>query len=123
MPPLELTEKTVITILDLGDDNLKWSEFATARLGCNLRNAAGENPKGIMGFSARFLAIVGEFTRDKVMAAFRTENGLVPYFTLQVVVGKTAMQKHIASQPPPGTKELNPDATAKNASAAHQEHG
>jgi len=123
MPPLELTEKTTLTILDLGNSNIAWSPFANGRLGHNLKNDQGECPEGFIGYPARYLVIVGRFTHKQVETALKAQEGLAPYFTLEVIVGKTAMEEYIASQPPEGAMEVTADTPDQDVSRAIQTHG
>jgi len=104
---VKLTEEDILTILDLGTSNTSWSVFAKGRLGHKLRNDQGETPKGFISYPSRYLVIVGEFTHEQVQTTLSSLGGFTPHFTLEVVVGETAMKKRIVSQSPEGAIDIS----------------
>ncbi len=122
MRGLELAEKTVFTLLDLGCSNITWSEAATYRLS-KLRDLTGQAPKGFISHRARFLVIFGEFTAEQVKKALKAEKGLAPYFTVKVITGKTALDQYITSQPPEGAMEVTPGMSGEQVLGAIAAHG
>ena len=121
---LELTKDTRFTLLDLGNDIVRWSELTPGRLGL-LLNAAGETPKAFIGASARFLTIVGHFTEEEIRTTFQKAKSLSPDFTVKHITGKENWHEYLESQEPiaPDEMEVTADTSGADVLKAISEHG
>jgi len=116
---LEISSKTKWTILDLGVPLIGWNEAAAGLLHLNLES------KGIIGYPARFLAVIGEFTNDQIYAALGlTAQCPTPSFSVWHFSGdKAKLEAQLASLPPANEMEIKADTPPDEASEAVERHG